>query len=98
MLGRPKRGHGITQLNLNLASAGAQMVAWIAFLRCAGVAAAVCRQALRAQRTVVIKWGLVETLAAPEPFLMGAFAYVLFMRDGSHSAEGWATVVRVTIS
>jgi protein-S-isoprenylcysteine O-methyltransferase Ste14 len=85
------RDHGIT--HLNLASAGAQLVAWVAFLRCAGVAAAVARQALRRRRTVVTQWGLVETLAAPEPLLMGGFTYVLFMHGASHATHAWVTYV-----
>jgi protein-S-isoprenylcysteine O-methyltransferase Ste14 len=74
---------------LNFASASAELVAWIAFLRCAGVAAAVARQALRTRRTVVTSWGLIETLAAPEPFLMGAFTYALFTRGTSHAEGSW---------
>ncbi len=73
-----------------LAPAGAPLVAWIAFLRCAGVAAAVVRQALRTGRTVVTKWGLVETLAAPEPFLMAALTYALFRRGAGHADGDWA--------
>lgn len=73
-----------------LGPAGAQLVAWIALLRCAGVAAAVVRQALRARRTVVTKWGPVETFAAPEPFLMAAFTVALSARGFDHAEAGWA--------
>jgi len=74
---------------LNLTSRGAELVAWIAFLRCIGVAVAVARQAFRTQRTLVTEWGLVETLAAPEPFLMAAFTYVLYTRGAGHVDGFW---------
>jgi protein-S-isoprenylcysteine O-methyltransferase Ste14 len=50
----------------------------------------VVRQALRARRTVVTKWGPIETLAAPEPFLMAAFTYTLFARGAGHADGDWA--------
>ena len=55
----------------------AQLVAWIAFLRCAGVLVALARQGLRRKNTKITQWGWTENLAAPEPFLMVAFAYLL---------------------
>jgi protein-S-isoprenylcysteine O-methyltransferase Ste14 len=44
------------------------------------------------RRTVVTRWGLVETLAAPEPFLMAGIAYALFTQEaGLEGAPGGAT-------
>ena len=63
----------------SVASASVQLVAWIALIRCAGVFVAVARQGLRLNRTVVTRWGWVETLASPEPFLMAAFAWFLLI-------------------
>jgi protein-S-isoprenylcysteine O-methyltransferase Ste14 len=59
----------------SLASASARFVAWVAVLRFVGVLVAVARQGLRRKQTVATRWGWVETLAAPEPFLMAACAY-----------------------
>jgi protein-S-isoprenylcysteine O-methyltransferase Ste14 len=44
---------------------------------------------------VVTRWGVVETLAAPEPFLMGVFTYVLFVRGASHEEISWVATVPV---
>lgn len=71
----------------SLASVSSQFVAWIALLRCAGVLFAVARQGLRLKRTTVTKWGWTETLAAPEPFIMMAFAYFLITRSHLHAGE-----------
>jgi protein-S-isoprenylcysteine O-methyltransferase Ste14 len=76
---------------------GAELVAWIAFLRCVGVAVAIARQALRAQRAVVTKWGLIETLAAPEPFLMAGMTYALFTQNAGHQEASWMTAALVLL-
>jgi protein-S-isoprenylcysteine O-methyltransferase Ste14 len=60
-----------------VASVSVRLVAWIALIRCGGMLVAVARQGLRREQAVVTKWGWVETLAAPEPFLMAVFAYTL---------------------
>ena len=78
------------------ASVSSQFVAWIALLRCAGVLLAVARQGLRLKRTAVTKWGWTETLAAPEPFIMMAFAYVLITRSRLHAGEPiWHAAVAI---
>ena len=64
-----------------------QFVAWIAFLRCAGVLGLVARQGLRRKRTNITQWGWAESLAAPEPFLMIAFAYFLSTGSDPHGGE-----------
>ena len=81
----------------DLVSMGTQLVAWVALLRCIGVAAAVMRQALRTHRTVVTRWGLVETIAAPEPFLMALFTSVLLRRGAGAVEESWVAIVLIIV-
>ena len=71
----------------SVASASVHLVAWIVLLRCAGVFVAVARQGLRLNRTVVTRWGWVETLASPEPFLMAAFAWFVLIGGNAKGSE-----------
>ena len=79
----------------SVASASVQLVAWLALIRCAGVFVAVARQGLRLNRTVVTKWGWVETLASPEPFLMVAVAWFLLMAGSAGGSEHPSAVLAI---
>ena len=79
----------------SVASASVQLVAWLALIRCAGVFVAVARQGLRFNRTVVTKWGWVETLASPEPFLMVAFAWFLLTASNADGNEHPSAVLAI---
>jgi protein-S-isoprenylcysteine O-methyltransferase Ste14 len=78
----------------SIASTSVQLVAWLALIRCAGVFVAVARQGLRLNRAVVTKWGWVETLASPEPFLMAVFAWLL-LTAGADGSEPPAAVLAI---
>jgi len=72
-----------------------QLVAWLALIRCTGVFIAVARQGLRLNRTAVTKWGWVETLASPEPFLMAAFAWFLLTAGTADGSEPPSAVLAI---
>lgn len=78
----------------SVASTSVQLVAWLALIRCAGVFVAVARQGLRLNRAVVTKWGWVETLASPEPFLMAMFAWLL-LTAGADGSEPPSAVLAI---
>ena len=80
-----------------LVSTGTRLVTWIAFIRCIGVAVVVLRQALRVQRSVVTEWGVIETLAVPEPFLMAGFTYALLTRDAGRGEASWMAGALVSL-
>jgi len=79
----------------SVASASVQLVAWLALIRCTGVFVAVARQGLRLNRTVVTKWGWVETLASPEPILMAAFAWLLLTAGNADGSEPPSAVLAI---
>ena len=79
----------------SVSSASVQLVAWLALIRCTGVFVAVARQGLRLDRTVVTKWGWVETLASPEPFLMAAFAWFLLTAGNADGSEPPSAVLAI---
>jgi protein-S-isoprenylcysteine O-methyltransferase Ste14 len=63
-----------------IASGCAALVAWIALARVAFVILGLLRQAIRTRRTLTTRWGWVETLEAPEPFLLGIAVFLLYFR------------------
>jgi protein-S-isoprenylcysteine O-methyltransferase Ste14 len=79
----------------SVASISVQLVAWLALIRCAGVFVAVARQGLRLNRAIVTKWGWVETLASPEPFLMAAFAWLLLTAGNADGSEPPSAVLAI---
>lgn len=73
-----------------MASACAGLVAWIALTRVVYVILGLVRQALRTRRTITTQWGWVETLEAPEPFVMGLATYLLYFgRPERHPIESF---------
>ena len=69
-----------------IASGCAALVAWIALARVAFVILGLIRQAIRTRRTLTTRWGWVETLEAPEPFLLGIAVFLLYFRLPEPSA------------
>jgi protein-S-isoprenylcysteine O-methyltransferase Ste14 len=62
----------------SIGSTCAAVAAWIAAARVAFVVLGLVRQAIRAGRALTTRWGWVESLEAPEPFLMGMATYLLY--------------------
>jgi protein-S-isoprenylcysteine O-methyltransferase Ste14 len=69
-----------------VASGCAALVAWIALARVAFVILGLLRQAIRTRRTLTTRWGWVETLEAPEPFLLGVATFLLYFGSSEPSA------------
>jgi protein-S-isoprenylcysteine O-methyltransferase Ste14 len=78
-----------------IASACAALVAWIALARVAFVILGLLRQAIRTRRTLTTRWGWVETLEAPEPFLLGIAVFLLCFRLSEPSAVNAGTSLAV---
>jgi protein-S-isoprenylcysteine O-methyltransferase Ste14 len=78
-----------------IASGCATLVAWIAMARVAFVILGLFRQAIRTRRTLTTRWGWVETLEAPEPFLLGIAVFLLYFRSSQPSAVAAAAPLTV---
>jgi protein-S-isoprenylcysteine O-methyltransferase Ste14 len=70
----------------SVASSCAALVAWIALARVTFVILGLIRQAIRTRRTLTTRWGWIETIEAPEPFLMGIAAFLLYFGSSEASA------------
>jgi protein-S-isoprenylcysteine O-methyltransferase Ste14 len=73
------------------------LVAWIALARVVFVVLGLMRLAIRRRRTLITRWGWVESFETPEPFLMGIATYLLYFGTPSHAPASPAQVPLVLL-